>query len=137
MRSWIPIALFLSVALPAVAFAGELEERFLAQPGGALRIDMASGFVEVIVHELDEIRIEAVARGVGAGGVRFHTRTAGDDVLLAAVAEPWLDLLQSGPGIRVRVWAPSGFRVAVSDGVTLAGPSIARGRVPLEAPPAR
>jgi hypothetical protein len=96
------------------ARAGDLARSFEAGSGGRLIIALDFGSVDVVRHDGDRVRLEAVARGVGASGVHFDARADGPDVYLRGETEPWVRWLRSAPGVRVRVHVPRGYRVELS-----------------------
>ena len=121
------------LAMPAGA--EELSQRFAAKPAGKLTIELERGSVAVFAHEAPEVRVEARARGVGASSLRLQTQETPDEVLLTAQPEPWLALLQSRPGVRVRAWVPADYAVEVRGGDTVEIES-GSGVVPTRAAPA-
>jgi hypothetical protein len=96
----------LAVGLAGVASADELDRTFPVAGGGTLRIALDFGSVAVEPHDGNEIRVEAISRGIGASSVHFDARAVGSDVVLTGAAEPWVACLQSSPGVRVRAWVP-------------------------------
>lgn len=101
----------LALALPASG--DELEGTFPVTNDGTLWIELERGSVAVFTHDAPEVRIEAHSRGVGASNLRMVTRQQGSDVMLRAEPEPWLALMRSRPGVRVRAWVPAGYQVEV------------------------
>jgi hypothetical protein len=99
--------------LAAAAPAEDLIRSLPARPGGALHVVLALGSVEIRDAASPEVRVEARARGIGASAVHFATVQRGGDLVLTGSAEPWLDLLRSGPGVRVRIWVPRDLSVEV------------------------
>lgn len=109
------IGCLLGIAGPALA--GELDRTFPASPEGTLVIASELGSVDLITHDRPEVRIEAISRGVGASGVRFATHSVGDAIVLEAESEPWLELMRSIPGVRIRAWVPVDFPVELRGGI--------------------
>ena len=105
-----------------VAHGDELARSFPAPDPGKVRIALDFGRVEVLPAELDEVRIEAQARGVGASGVHFDARQEGGDVVLTGRAEPWVTWLQSVPRVHVRAYVPSTWVVDTA-GVSAGAPA--------------
>jgi len=101
----------LAAALAMPAWAGDLARSFEASSGGRLVIALDFGSVDVVRHDGGPVRLEAIARGVGASGVHFGARADGPDVYLRGEAEPWVRWLRSAPGVRVRAHVPRGYRV--------------------------
>jgi hypothetical protein len=108
------LACLLVLATPANA--EELERTFTAKGHGKLTIELDRGSVAVFTHDAPEVRVQARSRGVGASSVRMVTRQQGDDVVLRAEPEPWLALMRSRPGVRVRAWVPADYQVEVRGG---------------------
>lgn len=113
MLARITLIVFLLTAF--AASAEPFEQSLTAREGGALRIDLAFGTVEVERHAADDVHILASARGVGASSVRFLTERDGDDIVLRSEAEPWVALLRSVPSVRVRVRVPHSYPVLRAD----------------------
>jgi hypothetical protein len=99
--------------LAAAGSAEDLSQSLPVHVGGSLQVELAFGRVELHRSPDDVLRVEARARGVGASAVHFATAARGDDLVLVSNPEPWLELLRSGPSVRVRVWAPPHFPVTV------------------------
>lgn len=115
-----PFSLACLIVLALPAHGQQLSERFAAKPAGKLTIQLERGSVAVYPHDAAEIRLEAHTRGVGASSLRLEARERDDEVLLVAQPEPWLALLQSRPGVRVRAWVPADYAVEVQgDGVEI------------------
>ena len=67
----IPAALLtitmLVVGLPAWSFGEEsIRETLEVSPGGRLVVDLDRGNVEIVSHEADAVRIDAVAKGINS-----------------------------------------------------------------------
>ena len=108
------LACLMVLAMPA--HGEELAQRYAAKPAGKLTIELERGSVAVFPHDAPEVRLEARARGIGASSLRLETRERADEVVLTAQPEPWLALLQSRPGVRVRAWVPADYAVEVRGG---------------------
>jgi hypothetical protein len=116
------IALFAIASSPAAA--GELFQSFPAGPNGTLVVSLDRGEVEVVAHDEREVRIEAVSRGLGAGGVHFEAAADGKQVRLTGSDESWLHWIAPGPSVSVRIHVPPDFAVRVAtngDDVTVEG----------------
>jgi hypothetical protein len=108
------VLLGFALLLAGPASGGELERTFPLGAGGKLVIALDFGSVAVLAHEdVETVRIQALSRGVGASGVHFAGHAEGEDVFFEGDAEPWLEYLQSAPGVRVRAWVPPQTRVTV------------------------
>jgi hypothetical protein len=105
--------LALAVGLAVSAEAGELDRTFPAADAGTLTIALDLGSVAVHTRDGDQIRLEAVSRGVGASSVHFVARAEGREVLLVGAAEPWLAWLATAPGVRVQAWVPPDTAVRI------------------------
>lgn len=110
-HSLISVGCALAFALPVGA--GEFEGTFPVTTAGTLTIELERGSVAVFAHDAPEVRIEAHTRGVGASNLHLVTRQQGSDVVLSAQPDPWLSLMRSRPGVRVRAWVPAAYRVEV------------------------
>ena len=105
MRFRIALLGFL-LGLAAPSFGGELDRTFVVGGAGRLVIVLDYGSLALYAHDGDTVRIEALARGVGASGVHFDAHAEGEDVFFEGDAEPWLAHLHSAPGVRVKAWVP-------------------------------
>ena len=103
----------LLAALAPGASAGELATYFPAGAAESLRIDLDFGEVDLVPHDAPEIRIVAEARGLGASSVHFAAHVVGDTIVVTGDAEPWVELLQGLPSVRVRAWVPRHIDVEV------------------------
>lgn len=110
---WLAALAPLLLATPASAdqFYGE---RIPVSEGGTLRIVLDRGDVEVTSHDAPEVRIEALARGLGASSMAFQVRVDGREVLLTGRDAAWLAWISGGPHVNVRVWVPRRFTVEVA-----------------------
>jgi hypothetical protein len=112
MRRATPFAVAI-LALASASFAEDLSQRLPAQAGGGLFVELPVGSVELHQTTAPEVRVEAQARGLGASAVHFATATRGSRVFVTGAVEPWLWLLSSGPGVRLRIWVPRDFPVEI------------------------
>lgn len=104
----------LLVALvPAVAAAKDFEQRLAVEPGGRLRVELPGGAVVVESHDADEVRVDALAAGVGATRLDFELSRQGSEVRLEGQRSGWLSSLLSRTHVRVRVRVPHEFAVDV------------------------
>lgn len=97
----------------STAAAAEFSRELAAAPGGTLRVALERGSVDVLCHDSDAVRVEALVRGLGASSVHFDLAPDGRDVVLTGDADEWLAWVRSGPTIRVRVWVPRLYAVDV------------------------
>ncbi len=111
-----PFSLACLIVLAQPAGGEELSRRFDAKAGGKLTIELDRGRVDVFTHEADEVRLEARSSGLGASSMRLRARETADEVTLRAAPEPWLALMRSRPGVRVRAWVPADYRIEVRGG---------------------
>ncbi len=95
----------LCVPLAAIADT-PLAERFAAGRVDCVRVELASGRVQVVGHDGPEVRIDGAAHGLGASSVHFSTFWRGGELVVRADAEPWIDWMRAAPNIRVRVAVP-------------------------------
>ena len=105
----------LAFALAHRVSADELARSFPATEGGRLRIALDFGHVEVVPADVEEVRIEARAFGVGASGVHFDAHAEGLDVVLTGRAEPWVAMLQSAPSVQVRALVPAAWATDLAE----------------------
>src|SRR5262245_1670350 len=96
-----------------VASAYEFARELAVAPGGTLRIALDRGSVDVLTHDSDAVRVDALARGVGASSVHFELAPEGDNVVLTGATDAWLAFLETGPTVRVSVWVPRLYGVDV------------------------
>ncbi|HEY8155808.1 MAG TPA: hypothetical protein VII72_16885 [Myxococcota bacterium] len=108
-----PLLLILAalLALAAPAGAEDLTQTLAVERPGRLRVELDRGSVEVQTHPAQSVYVEATARGLGANGVAFEVVREGDDVVLRARTEEWIDWLSSGPRLSVLVFIPPFFEV--------------------------
>jgi len=105
--------LALAVGLAVSAEAGKLDRTFPAAGAEIVTIALDFGSVAVLTHESDQIRLEAVSRGVGASSIHFDARAEGHEVVLTGAAEPWVAWLATAPGVRVQAWVPRNTAVTI------------------------
>lgn len=120
-RRLAPLALWVALwlGLAVSAEAGELDRSFPAAGARTVTIALDFGSVAVRSYEGDQIRLEAVARGVGASSVHFDAHAEGRDVVLTGAAEPWVAWLATAPGVRVQAWVPRDTPVHIRGPVAL------------------
>jgi len=109
----LPLLLFVFAlaALAAPAGAEDLTQTLPVAHPGRLRIELDRGSIDVLTHPASSVHVEATARGLGASGVAFEVVREGDDVVLRARTEAWIDWLSSGPRLSVLVFIPPYFEV--------------------------
>lgn len=109
LRSWTgtiaAMASALSLAASAAAADGFSRELTVA-PGSTLRIALDRGNVDVLAHDAEDVRVDALARGLGASSIHFDLAPDGKDLVLTGASDEWLTYLQSGPTVQVKVWLP-------------------------------
>ncbi len=98
---------------PALAHAEEFAQAIEVESGERVRIELASGDVEVFRHDGRELRLEAKARGLGASAVEFFVTREAGEIQLRSRAEPWIGWLKRGPQVSVRAWVPRDLLLAV------------------------
>jgi len=98
-------------ALAATAGAEPLTQTIPVARPGRLRIELDRGSIEVLTHPDSSVHVQAEARGLGASSVAFEVVREGDDVVLRARTEAWLEWLSSGPRLSVLVFIPPFFEV--------------------------
>jgi len=99
------------LALAAPAGADPLTQTIPVSRPGRLRVELDRGSIEVLTHPDPTVHVQADARGLGASSVAFEVVRDGDDVVLRARTEPWLEWLSSGPRVSVLVFVPPYFEV--------------------------
>ncbi|MFI5317492.1 MAG: hypothetical protein ACHQ6T_17460, partial [Myxococcota bacterium] len=90
-----------------------MEESVPVKPGGTLYVKSSRGAIDVRSHDLDEVRIEAEARGRRPERVIFVLDTAGDDVRFEVRTEGWLTGIFGSVDVRARLWVPRLYSVAL------------------------
>jgi hypothetical protein len=108
-----PLLLLLLALLSFVAPAGaeDLTQTLPVAKPGRLRVELDRGSVDVLTHAEASVHVQAEARGLGASSVRFEVVRDGDDVVLRARTEEWIEWLSSGPRLSVLVMVPPFFGV--------------------------
>jgi hypothetical protein len=139
MRKPILIASSLLLLLfAAPAGAEEFTRSFPVAGPGRLVLDLDRGSVDVLTHREATVQVRALAHGLGASSVRFEATRSGNDVVLRARPDEWVDFLNSGPRIQIEVWVPASFEVVCSseralvtrrDAVELSWPTRAIGKL--------
>ncbi len=102
------------LALAAPAGAEQFTQSIPVARPGKLRIELDRGSVEVLTHPDASVHVRAEARGLGANGVAFEVVREGDDVVLRARTEEWIEWLSSGPRLSLLVFIPPYFEVVNS-----------------------
>jgi len=102
--------------LPAAAAAKDFERSVAAGERERLRVDLDSGSIVVESHDREEVRVDALAAGVGAGRLDFELSAEGDDVVLKGRPRGWMPSLLGSPHVRVRVRVPSEFSLDIRTG---------------------
>ena len=105
------VSLICLLALAAPAGAEDLTQTIPVAHPGRLRIELDRGSIDVLTHPEASVHVQAEARGLGASGVDFEVVREGDDVVLRARTEEWIDWLSSGPRVSVLVFIPPFFEV--------------------------
>jgi hypothetical protein len=107
-----PLLLLLALlALAVPAGAEDLTQTVPVSRPGRLRIQLDRGSVDVMTHAEASVFVQAEAHGLGASGVAFEAVREGDDVVLRARTEDWVDWLSAGPLLAVQVSIPPFFEV--------------------------
>jgi hypothetical protein len=111
MRPLLALLALVLAASPSGAegFAGSFE----TAPGESVRIELASGDVEILAHRGALLRVEARARGLGASAVEFVVSREDGEIVLRSRSEPWVGWLARGPRIHVRAWVPRHLHLRV------------------------
>ncbi len=104
-----------ALLLPAAATAKDFEKRVPAESGGELRVELDAGSVVLEGHDREEVRVDALAAGVGARRLDFHLEAKDDRVILRGrISGGWLpSLIGSGPHVRVHIRVPHEFSVDI------------------------
>jgi hypothetical protein len=112
-------ALLVSCLLGTPARAEGLSQTLPAAGPGRLIIQLDRGSVDVVTHSDPNVQIRADAHGLGASSVHFEIVRDGNDVVLRARSEAWLEWLSTGPRLSVQVWVPAEFEVVCANENTL------------------
>jgi len=105
---WVLLALFV---IGAPAGAEDLSQTIPVAGPGHLIIELDRGSVDVVTHSDRNVHVRATAHGLGASSVRFEVVRDGNDVVLRARTEAWIEWLSTGPRLSVQVWIPAAFEV--------------------------
>jgi hypothetical protein len=116
MTGRIAILGLIALLLATAAAAKDFEQRVAAQEGGRLRVDLDSGSIVIESHDREEVRVDALAAGMGAGRLDFKLSAQGDEVRLEGRPRGWMPDVLGGPQVRVRVRVPSEFSVDIRTG---------------------
>ena len=108
------LSLFCLLALAVPASAEDFTQTIPVARPGRLRIELARGSIDVLTHPEASVHVRAEARGLGASSVDFDVVREGDDVVLRARTEEWIEWLSSGPRLSVLVFIPPFFEVVSS-----------------------
>jgi hypothetical protein len=106
----------IATLLAASAGGKDFEQRVAAQAGGRLRVDLDSGSIVIESHNREEVRVDALAAGMGAGRLDFELSAEGDEVTLKGRPRGWMPAVLGSPHVRVRVRVPSEFSVDIRTG---------------------
>ena len=116
MTGRIAILGLIALLLATAAAAKDFEQRVAAQSGGRLRVDLDSGSIVIESHDRDEVRVDALAAGVGAGRLDFKLSAQGGEVRLEGRPRGWMPDVLGSPQVRVRVRVPSEFSLDIRTG---------------------
>jgi DUF4097 and DUF4098 domain-containing protein YvlB len=116
MTGRIAILGLITALLATAAAAKDFEQRVAAQAGGRLRVDLDSGSVVIESHDREEVRVDVLAAGVGAGRLDFELSAKGDNVTLRGRPRGWMPDVLGSPHVRARVRVPSEFSVDIRTG---------------------
>jgi len=113
-------------AAPAVR-ADDLEQRVAVRSAGTLQVDLDFGealapeqvSLEVASHDADQVYVSADATGWGGSDVKYRLDQDQQSVRLYGALSGWFSMFFGGPTVRVRVFVPREFSVALR---TSAGP---------------
>ncbi len=98
----------LLLVIPALAGAADFSQSVPVQAGGRLEIDLDSGDLEIEVHDLEEVHVDAYATGGLLGSTRFELRSDGVDAEFKSKGGGWLF---GGSRVRVRVRVPQRYSI--------------------------
>ncbi len=93
-----------------------LEESVPVKPGGRLFINADRGSLDVRSHDVNEVRIEAEARGWRAGLVTFWLERDENDVYVDASIDRFLPRLFGAAHISIRAWVPRSYSLDAETG---------------------
>ncbi len=97
----------LILGLPTASQAEEaLRETVEVRPGGRLLVQLDRGNVEIVSHEADAVRIDAVATGFNSVFYDFELEADDDQVRLTGELGFWHAGFLPDPEVMVRVWVP-------------------------------
>ncbi len=99
--------------METIRSAEYMDEVVPVKPGGCLYVRSTKGSVDVRSHDADEVRVEAEARGRRPERVIFQLDTMGDDVRFEVRTDGWLIDLFGSTDVRVRLWVPRQYSVAL------------------------
>jgi hypothetical protein len=107
--------------------ADDLDQRVQVRGPGLLQVDLDFGeglapeqvSLEVASHDADEVYFAADSSGWGGGDVKYRLDQDEQSVRLYGSLSGWLTMFFGGPTVRVRVWVPREYSVALR---TSAGP---------------
>jgi DUF4097 and DUF4098 domain-containing protein YvlB len=116
MTGRIAILGLITALLAPAAAAKDFEQRVAAQAGGRLRVNLDSGSIVIESHDREEVRVDALAAGLGAGRLDFELSVQGDDVRLEGRPRGWMPDVLGSPHVRARVRVPSEFSVDIRTG---------------------
>ena len=116
MTGRIAILGLIAALLATAAAAKDFEQRVAAQSGGRLRVELESGSIVIESHDRDEVRVDALAAGLGAGRLDFELSAQGDEVRLEGRPRGWMPDVLGSPQVRVRVRVPSEFSLDIRTG---------------------
>ena len=116
MTGRIAILGLVTALLATAAAAKDFEQRVAAQAGGRLRVDLDSGSIVIESHDREEVRVDVLAAGVGAGRLDFELSAKGDNVTLRGRPRGWRPDVLGSPHVRARVRVPSEFSVDIRTG---------------------
>ena len=108
------LSLVCLVGLALPAGAEDFTQTIPVARPGRLRVELDRGSVDVLTHPDASVHVRAEARGLGASSVDFEVVREGDDVVLRARTEEWIEWLSSGPRLSVLVFIPPFFEVVSS-----------------------
>ena len=116
MTGRIAILGLIAALLATAAAAKDFEQRVAAQAGGRLRVNLDSGSIVIESHDREEVRVDVLVAGVGAGRLDFELSAKGDNVTLRGRPRGWMPDVLGSPHVRARVRVPSEFSVDIRTG---------------------